>query len=226
MIVQLGEQVMGKDGKLGELHGFNIDPNTQTADQMVIKHGVLGTDERLAVLGHVVGVETGIVRVDLETKDLNNLDQYNPGAFRSRHSDFGGPSMFDLPGDAIRDPGMGQGLPSEVEEQPTNEPMNDTHSMTPEYPSTEDIAPEDVRPTVISEGAPVWDNNGEKIGEVHDFAVETTTGRPTRITLTRGGVLSQSEIELPLAWIERFGPKGIALQVSKGQVEGLGKSNP
>ncbi len=134
--------------------------------------------------------------------------------------------MFDLPGDLARDPRWGRDLPDAPREDVTGTPLNDTHRMTPEYPSTEEVAPEDERLTVISAGMPVWDDDGNKVGEIHEFAVETTTGRPARIIIKRGGILSHSQVDLPLDWVERFGPKGVFLRASKEQVEGLVKNNP
>ncbi len=39
MIVTIGQEVLGKNGKLGALYGLRMDPKSQTAEEMVIQHG-------------------------------------------------------------------------------------------------------------------------------------------------------------------------------------------
>lgn len=215
MIVQLGEQVIGKNGKLGRIAGFGMDSKSQSAEQMVIKHGILFRSDRLAELGHVTGVETGVVHVDLTRDDLAKLEQYSPSAY---HRDVGHPAVnppFDERGNRPfsdlpakwTEPGVGT----------MNDRLHDKHTMPPTYPENEAIVPEDQRLTVISEGTKVIDNQGIKIGEVSDLAVETATGAPTRISLKQG-LGGQPEIELPLEWVERYTPEAVVLKVSKDEM--------
>ncbi len=221
MIVNLGEEVVGKDGKLGELKGFTIDPNSQRADQMVIRHGLLGGQERLAVLGHITGVETGTVMVDLSNQDMDTLELYDPNAYRSTSDGAPGYLPFHEPADQRYNIGLHETPGTVTPRGDSDTPRNDTHKMPPTYPAGKEIASDDKRLIVVSEGVPVLDRNGEQVGEVHEFAVETTTGEPTQMTLKRGSLLSSAQVELPPGWVEEFTVRNVVLKIEKGQVEEL-----
>ncbi len=221
MIVNLGEAVIGKDGKLGELKGFTIDPNSQRADQIVIGHGLLGGQERLAVLGHITGVETGTVMMDLSNQDMEMLELYDPNAYRSIDDGAPGYLPFHEPADQRYNFGMHETPGTITPRGDSDTPRNDTHKMPPTYPAGKEIASDDKRLIVVSEGFPVVDQNGEQVGEVHEFAVETTTGEPTQMRLKRGSLLSSAQVELPPGWVEEFTVRNVVLKIEKGQVEEL-----
>lgn len=223
MIVAIGQEVVGKNGRLGALFGLRMDVKSQTAEEIVIESGFPVHDYRLAVLGFVTAVEDGTVQVDLDKTQLTELEQYNPGAFRSEDIDRRGAGPLDRGVNERWNYGLDDVLSNTPDEQRQDRPVEETHPMVPRYPSGEEIAPEDDRPTVISQGTYVWDNQGQKVGQVHTFAVETSTGRPERLTLKRG-FLSQPDLIIPLEWVALYGPEGIALRVPKEKVEELLKS--
>lgn len=224
MIISLGQDVVGTDGKLGVIDGFSIDPNSQAADQIVIKHGLLGSDRRLAVLGHVTGLDSGAVQVDLNGKDIETLELYDPDAYSG--ADLGAPSHlpFQQEGDQRFNFGMHQTPGTVAPSVNTDAPLNDAHRMTPPYPTGNDVAPDDKRLIVVSEGMDVLDNTGERVAQVHGLAVETSTGEPAHISVKRGGLLSSARFDLPLDWVEQFTFRNVVLNVDKGQLEDLFKS--
>jgi hypothetical protein len=223
VIVGIGQEVSGKDGRFGALYGLRMDAKSQTAEEMVIQHGFPVHDYRLAVLGFVTAVQDSTVQVNLDKTQLTKLEQYNPSAFRSEDIDRRGPGPLDQGVNERWNYGLDEVLSNRPNEGPQDRPVEETHPMTPRYPTGEEVAPEDDRPTVISEGTYVWDNQGQKVGQVHIFAVETSTGRPERLTLKRG-FLSQPDLMIPLEWVALYGPEGIALRVPKEKVEELIKS--
>lgn len=216
MIVQLGESVMGKDGKLGRIAGFSIDQKSQSADQMVIKHGLPFHSGHLAVLGHVTEVQEGQVHVDLSKRELEQLEQYNRNAYRAGDPGVGEFPPAHLPSNTGFEYGRNVGLPPRANIAGTETPLNDTHRMTPSYPSESDAAPEEQRLTVITEGMDVWDSAGTKIGQIRSFAVETTTGEPRQLTWRSSG---GKESNLPTDWVERYTSRGIILKVSREQIK-------
>jgi sporulation protein YlmC with PRC-barrel domain len=223
VIVAIGQEVVGKDGRLGALYGLRMDDKSQTAEEMVIQHGFPVRDYRLAVLGFVTAVQDGTVHVNLDKTQLTELEQYNPSAFRSEDIDRRGPGPLDQGVNERWNYGLDEVQSNTPNDQPQDRPVEETHPMAPRYPAGEEIAPEDDRPTVISRETYVWDNQGQKIGQVHTLAVETSTGRPERLTLKRG-FLSQPDLMIPLEWVARYGAEGIALRVPKEKVGELIKS--
>ncbi len=221
MIVTLGEQVVGKNGTLGRITGFRIDPNSQSADQMVIKHGLPFHGGHLAVLGFVTGVETGVVRVDLTTQELEELEQYSRGSYHG--DELGGEMMppFDVnaesPYEQSPDVPFGGSTDTVILPEHSDERLNDTHPMPPSYPAESANAPGGNQPVVITKGTDVFDNGGSKVGQVQNFAVETSTGQPTQITLERG-IFGRTGCDLPVDQVQAFGPAGIVLRVAKDQV--------
>ncbi len=172
------------------------------------------------MLGFVTAVQDGTVQVNLDKQQLSELEQYNPASFHSEDIDRGGLGPLDTGQNERWNYGLDEVLSNLPNDQPRDRPVDETHPMTPRYPTGEEIAPEDDRPTVISEETFVWDNQGYKLGQVHGFAVETSTGRPVRLTLQRG-FISQPDLVIPIEWAARYGPEGIALRVAKEKVEEL-----
>jgi uncharacterized protein YrrD len=72
----------------------------------------------------------------------------------------------------------------------------------------------------VSAGTPVLASDGEKVGEVGEFAASSDVGTPTRLTM-KTGFLFKKETELPVDWIGEISDDGILLTVDKGQVEAL-----
>jgi sporulation protein YlmC with PRC-barrel domain len=223
VIVSIGQQVVGKNGILGMLSGLRIDSKSQTAEEMVIRHGFPMHDYRLAVLGFVTGVQDGTVEVDLDRAQLGELERYNPAAYRSLDFDRKAPGVLDQGSNERWNYGMDEVLSNSPSDKPQDRPVEETHAMPPHYPAGEEIAPEEDRPIIVSQETLVWDSQGRKVGQVQTLAVETSTGRPERLTLKRG-FLSQPGLVIPLEWVQQYGPKGIALRVANEKVEELLKS--
>jgi len=62
--------------------------------------------------------------------------------------------------------------------------------------------------------------SADRIGEVHDFSVDSASEQLSRVQLKRG-LLFGHEIELPIEWIDGVTVKGISLRVSKDEVQRL-----
>ncbi len=213
MLVLLGEEVVGTDGKLGIIDGIAIDPKSQTAEQIVMKSGFPVSHNRLIVLGHTTNVEDNAVHVDLSRKEVDSLELYDSDAYHA--PDPGGIDPADY-NRAV--PGAGKATLAETgaSEPPQEFPQFIT------VPDDDQAVPRDERLTVVADGTDVWDSDGKKIGDVHDFAVETSTGKPTRLTIKRGFFASDQEI--PVEWVQQYSPKGVLLKVPLKQVQALKKS--
>jgi sporulation protein YlmC with PRC-barrel domain len=81
------------------------------------------------------------------------------------------------------------------------------------YPGGEQTLSEDRQLPVISEDTDIFDVNGEKIGQVGEFRIDATTGRPTHITLRRG-LLFKDESEVPIEVVQELHHTGVLLSIS------------
>ncbi len=224
MIVEIGQQVVGKEGTLGTIFGFRIDPKTQTADQMVIEHGFPVRVQRLAVLGMAVDAEPDMVRVNLDERELEALELYRAQAYHSQEVERGGPVPFNQGPDAMWNYGQPEVPGDRTSDKPPDPAVNESREIPATYPSGMPIAPQDVRPLVVFPETFVWDSQGDKLGQVHTLGVETTTGEPKKLSLKRG-LFSQPGLDIPVEWIGRFGPAGIQLNITRDKVQELMKSN-
>lgn len=222
MIVSLGEQVVGKNGTLGRIAGFRFDPNTQSADQMVIKHGLPFHSGHLAVLGFVTGVETGVVRIDLSKQEFEELEQYKRSAYNASDRGPGMMPPFDSQGDNHYKHAGPVPFASTADRailpEHSDERINETHAQPPTYPTGADVTPGDKQPIVVSRGTEVLDRDGIKVGQVRSFAVETTTGQPTRITL-ESGIFGRDGCDLPLDMVQSYGTRAIVLSAATDQIQ-------
>ena len=104
-------------------------------------------------------------------------------------------------------------------EQIVADPMPDTRQPQTDQ-GTPDVVPDDQRVPIIKRGTPIFDVNGEKVGEVDDFSVDTGSEMLSRVSVRRGFLLG-SDKPLPPGWIADVTVKGVALRVSKDQVKQL-----
>jgi uncharacterized protein YrrD len=209
--IKIGAEVVGRDGKLGEVHRVIVDARSNHVTDLVVKHGFLWGNERVVPLGCVGGVEDGAVHLDLDEDGFKALNGFAPDHFHAPDPDYIGPPGMDhgeflLNSMVATGGGAGLGLSGGTK------PLG--------YPGGEQVTPNNMQRPAYAAGMDVLDAMGEKVGEIHDFAVDSGTGRLTRLVLRRGFLLHH-DTELPLAWVENLGDDGLLLNVSKTQVEQL-----
>jgi len=213
MDINIGADVIGSDGKLGQVHRVIVDARTDRVTDLIVKHGFIWGNERVMPLTHVSKVENGAIHVDLDEKHFAILDGFTDDRYRAPDMQYNGPPGFNNT-DFLMDvmvaegsaAGLGQALP----------PMG--------FPGGQQLTPDDMSRPAVQPGTPVMDKDGEKIGEVHEFGMAADTGAPTHLTV-RSGFLFHSDTTIPVELIAEISDDGIMLNVTKDQVQAHGKSS-
>lgn len=207
--INVGADVIGTDGKLGEVHRVIADAGHDRITDLVVKHGGLfGGPERVMPLGHVTRVAGGQVFVDLDGQSFQALDSFAQDRYRAAGADWPGPDRIQRQDWLLR--AVASEGPTGALGTPPRDSVPDTRPR-----------PADMMRPAIAEGMDVVDVSGRKVGEVGEFSIAADSGVPTRITLRRGFIFKQ-DTELPLEWVQALGDAGVVLKVEKEAVEALG----
>ena len=209
MEIKIGADVMGTSGKLGEVHRVIVDARSERVTDIVVKHGFLFGRERIVPLSHVTKVEDGVIYLDLDERGFEAMDGFTDDRYRAPDPSYAGPPGFRR-GDFLLDTTVGTGAAGGI----------GTTSPTFGFPGGQQVTPDDLSRPAVSPGTPVLDVNGERIGEVHDFAVSPDTGAPTRLVVRRG-MLFHTDTDIPVGWVSEIGDEGVMLNVPKSEVEAL-----
>lgn len=213
MEIAIGADVVGKDGKLGEVQRVIVDARSNHVTDLVVKHGFLWGNERVVPLSCVAGVTDGAVRLDMDEAHFKTLNGFAPDHYHAPDPDYIGPPGFDH-GEFLLDTAVASGSAAGLGPASGAPPLG--------YPGGEQVTPDNMARPAYAKGMDVLDALGEKVGEVHEFAVDASSGKLTRLVLRRGFLLHH-DTELPLAWVENLGDEGVLLNVGKAQVEQLEK---
>lgn len=204
MDIKVGAKVMGAQGQLGEVSRVIYDEHTHTMDELVVKHGFLFHGERVVPLRHVMRAEGDVVYLDLDEQGFEAMDVYAPYPDRPEAA--------------------GAGMPTYNEQtvQAATLTMGTGSTLYPRtaQPSEGREVPDDQQLPTIARGMPIFDVNGQKVGEVGDFSIDAQTEMLTRLTL-RNGVIFRTTLDLPVDWVQEIAVKGIMLRVPKEQLQTL-----
>ncbi|MCI0547016.1 MAG: universal stress protein, partial [Candidatus Rokubacteria bacterium] len=176
MDISIGADVIGSEGRLGEVYRVVVDARTDTITDLVVRHGRFFGRERILPLGRVARVEGGVIHVNLDDKGFEALDGYADDRLRAPDPSYVGPPGFRNE-DFLMDVTVAEGPTIGLAGGPT--PVLG-------FPGGEQITPDDtVRPTV-EPGDNVLDSTGEKVGEVHSISFDARTGAPTHLVIRSG----------------------------------------
>src|SRR5579884_4285236 len=95
--ISIGADVMAADDKLGEVTRAIVDAHSGKVTDIVVKHGVLLTHERIVPLGHVIRAADGKVYLDLDEKGLEAMNGF-AREIKGPNPDYVGPPSEDLQG--------------------------------------------------------------------------------------------------------------------------------
>ncbi len=208
MEVRLGAEAIGKDGSLGHIARFFMDPKYERAEQMTIKHP-LGIEHVVPLLS-VTRVESDKVYVDLDKAQVDAAERFDERSYRAPglhistepdwQNEIGTPPLYgSQTGETVSPPD-----PAVQRDQPG--------SPEPEF------TPEDEQEPVISRDTNVLDRDGRKAGKVGRFVVDNLTGKPLALALREGTIISH-EVDVPLDLVQEYGPEGILLKTTRDQIK-------
>src|SRR5438067_273241 len=95
MEIRTGAEVVGRDGKLGEVARFVVEPRAERVENLVVKAGGLIAHERIVPLGRVVGMHDDAVELDLDHDGLEGMIEYDASAFRGPDTHWTAPPAID-----------------------------------------------------------------------------------------------------------------------------------
>jgi uncharacterized protein YrrD len=199
MEIKIGDTVMGKSGKLGEVERIIVEHNhLDRVSELVVKHGFLFGSDRVVPVERITRIEDGVVYLDLDEKGFAALDGF---AGERYHGPRDEPPEMPL---------FAEGMLVRLAESEHVEPDH----------SSGDVLLYDAARADIRAGMNVLDINGIRLGETGEVAVASETGRPTHVRLRRG-YLFRHDLELPLDWVARIAQDGVQLNVSRDRVAAL-----
>jgi nucleotide-binding universal stress UspA family protein/uncharacterized protein YrrD len=213
MDISIGADVIGTEGKLGEVHRVIVDARTDTVTDLVVKHGFVFGRERIVPLSHVTKVENGVIHLDLDQKHFEIMDGYTDDRYRAPDPNYVGPPGFRNQ-DFLMDVTVAEGPQMGLAGGPTP-PLG--------FPGGQQISPDDMARPDVSSGTPVLDVDGHEIGHVDEMSFDSGTGAPTRLRLKSGFVFKR-ETDIPVSMIRDITDDGVMLNVSKADVEKLAEA--
>lgn len=214
-VVEIGSTVLFDDGsKAGTISKVIVDPNNDIMTDIVVKKGMLLSEERIVPLGCIDFNESGELFLDMDKDGFKELGLFDDTQFRSPSPDYTGPPGFDASANGVRNlqfeaivaggsnAGLGGpnakvgGFPQEASSRSAN-PMS--------------------RPA-LGQGDPVLDVDGEQVGEIDELELDPEDGHPVRLVV-REGMIFRKSWEVPADYIAQLSNKGVVLDVRKSELE-------
>ncbi len=205
--------VLGEHVHLGTVHRMIVDARSKTVTDLVVKHGFAWGTERILPLGHITGVDSAGVHVDLDEQGFQALNGYADDRRHAPESNYVGPPGFDT-AESMLDLAAAGGSTLGLAASGGIPPLG--------FPGGEQISPDDLQRPAIALGMSVLDSAGEKVGEVHQLGIDARSGEPTRLVLRRGH-LFHADTPIPPAWIAELSDKGVLLGVDRQELEKLAR---
>jgi len=190
MEITLGTALIDADGLIGMVSGFTADFERNGLEDILVGQTTPPYAERrlpLALLTLIAEDRDGAIYLDLDARDWALLDD--------------SPASVGAPeADRSRSP---RGTVVALADSPA--------SVRKQWSA---LAPE---PPIIALGTGVFDCMGQRVGNVRQLAVDSSSGRALRLTLSRGpAFLDRSD--LPGDWIDELSARGVILKFSLGEM--------
>lgn len=209
---RIGEEVFGRDGKLGELSRVVVDPETHDVTYVVVRHGTLRSSERLLPVAALES-QDGEAYADITGDDFEQLPLFDLSHYRAPDPDYTGPPGFD----AAAAGGANTQLDAYVALGPLTTMGAAARVMG--FPGGEaSTTPVDAPlPPAVAEGDDVLDRDGEKVGEIETLELDEN-GHPVRLVV-RSGFIFASETDVPPEWIESVRDGAVILTEPRASFE-------
>jgi sporulation protein YlmC with PRC-barrel domain len=213
--LRIGADVLGTDGKLGELHKVIADANRDRITELVVKGTGFGGREHVLPLKLVQRVEGDAIVLDI-SKDAFEGKAGVVDAIHGANSDYTGPPSMDQEGtfqgnlqyDSVVASGAQMG------------------GKVMGFPGGERLTPDIHDQPAIRLGMDILSNLGDKVGEVAELSFDSDDGSLVRLVLKRPLIARRDpHVELPVSWVKDLAVDGILLNVGKPDVDALLETN-
>jgi len=202
-----GVDVLTSEGeKSGALDEIVLDPQTREVTHLVIRRGILFTEDKLVPIDLVAKADEDEIRLREFPGDLDDLPAFEETFYVSlnqeevqRHDlDYAGPPAYWYP---FYPPGGGS-----------------VPVVFPTIERTERHIPEETVPVIV--GAKVVNAEGEHVGDVEEVLTDPAADRATHFLVSKGLLLKERKL-IPTQWVSDFSEDEIRLAVGSGMLEDL-----
>jgi sporulation protein YlmC with PRC-barrel domain len=205
MRVDLGAKVMTSDGEdVGRVKHLVLDPSTTELRTAVVEHGVLNKESRMVPIASIASATEEELRLDLTKDEYEQLPEFFHGDYTAPPPGYALPVSY--PGGGLLWP---LGYPSSAIGEPA--PIG-----SEAYQRTEELREQNLDNAVIDKDSDVMSRDGEKIGEVEQFEIDSVTGKPSRLIVRKGFLLTES-LDVPLSAIASVDDGAVVLNLSKDE---------
>jgi sporulation protein YlmC with PRC-barrel domain len=211
MELRIGAEVMGTDGKLGELTQVIVDARRDRITELVVKGEGFRAREHVVPLRFVQRVEGDAIVLDVDKETFEGKSGV-ADALHGADSDYTGPPSMDQDGTFRGNLDYDSMVASGA--QGGGKPLG--------YPGGEQLTPDIRDRPTISLGMDVLSDIGDKVGEVAELSFSSEDGSLVRLVLKRPLIARRDpHVELPVAWVKDLAVDGILLTVGKSEVDAL-----
>jgi uncharacterized protein YrrD len=196
MDISVDAKVRCTDGDAGHVSCVIINPVTDTITHLVVYDQEFLGVERIIPISLVVQSDPDKVLLDCRREDLHTCEP-----FIGLDYDFLKSETPYIHADAAYWPLV---EPNDME----------TYEMALQMAEYEKVPPGEL---LVRRGAAVFAQDG-KIGHVHEFVADPTTGHVTHLVLTRGHLWGKHDVIIPLSAIKIYGDERVTLKIDKRAV--------
>jgi len=198
-----GVDVLTSEGEhAGSLDEIVLNPQTKEMTHLVIRKGVLFTEDRLVPIDMVAKAGEEEIRLREFPADVENLP-----IFEETH-------YVPLDQDEVKINSLDTTAPPSYW-YPFYPPGG---AVFPAIERTERHIPEETVPLKV--GAKVVNAEGDHVGNVEEVLTDPEADRATHFLISQGLLLKQSKL-VPVEWVSDFGEDQIGLVVGSGILEDL-----
>ncbi|MFN0073322.1 MAG: PRC-barrel domain-containing protein [Chloroflexota bacterium] len=205
MRIELGAKAVTSDGEeVGTVKHLVLDPTTTELRSAVVEHGLINREARLVPLELLVASSEERADLACSRDEFEQLPEYFESNFTSP------PPGYTLP---LSYPGGGLLWPLAF---PAPAIQGSTESSAAVDEQSELLRQHDLENAIIDTDSDVMSRDGEKIGEVEHLAIDSVTGKPSRLVVRKGFLLHTS-LELPIGAIASVDDGVVTLNLDKSE---------
>jgi sporulation protein YlmC with PRC-barrel domain len=215
MLVPFGTRVVDSTGKsVGTVNRVILHPQSREVAGLVVHQGVLNRREVVVPLTKVAGAGDQVT-LAVPGAELAGFDLFHSAALEPM------PDHWDMPiGFDQRDFFL-VGTDAWADSVLPFEPTSAVTSRSPGYTQDPGAVAEPEEPDIVA-GMPVYDKDGQRVGDVEAVEFDETSRRIVRITLRRGFLFAH-ETSIPASLVESITDR-IVLRTGTEAVRKLGRS--
>jgi len=165
----------------------------------VVEHGLINRESRMVPMASIASANESEVRLGLSRDEFEQLPEFVQTDFTSP------PAGYSLP---VSYPGGGLLWPLSY--------PGATGAEQAVVDQAEEMWQQNLENAVIDTDSDVLSRDGEKIGEVEQFEIDSVTGKPSRLVIRKGFLFTES-LEVPMSAIASIDDGAVVLNVSKDE---------